>query len=100
MILTGILFRGIYLVCTRHCPRSKWPKMKCYDSCPHCDADSSCDWTSCHDDLAYTRAVVEAVAAAWCLDLDSLHMSGLSNGGMFSYYAASRCSPVSSRYIQ
>ena len=64
--------------------------MKCYDSCPHCDADSSCDWTSCHDDLAYTRAVVEAVAAAWCLDLDSLHMSGMSNGGMFSYYAMSR----------
>ena len=37
------------------------------------------------------------MAAAWCLDLDSLHLSGMSNGGMFSYYAMSRsqlCSRV------
>ena len=25
----------------------------------------------------------------WCIDLDSMHMTGVSNGGMISYYVAS-----------
>ena len=24
----------------------------------------------------------------WCIDLDSMHMTGVSNGGMISYYVA------------
>ena len=51
---------------------------------------ASCDWTSCHDDITYTRAIVDTVAAAWCLDLDSVHLAGVSNGGIFAYYAMSR----------
>ena len=51
---------------------------------------ASCDWTSCHDDITYTRAIVDTVAGAWCLDLDSVHLAGVSNGGIFAYYAMSR----------
>ena len=68
----------------------RWGKIDCYDSCPHCDPMASCDWTSCHDDITYTRAIVDTVAAAWCLDLDSVHLAGVSNGGIFAYYAMSR----------
>ena len=51
---------------------------------------NSCDWSSCHDDIVYTKSIIDAVAAEWCVDMDSIHQSGISNGGMFSYYAVSR----------
>ena len=68
----------------------------CYTSCAayaggDCGyLEGSCDWTSCHDDITYTRAIVDTVAEAWCLDLDSVHLAGVSNGGIFAYYAMSR----------
>ena len=30
----------------------------------------------------------------YCLDMKSIHMTGISNGGMFSYYAASRLNDI------
>ena len=30
----------------------------------------------------------------YCLDIDSIHMTGISNGGMYSYYAASRLNDI------
>ena len=30
----------------------------------------------------------------YCLDVNSIHMSGYSNGGSFSYYAASKLSDI------
>ena len=33
----------------------RWGEITCYDSCPNCDPSNSCDWTSCHDDIAFTR---------------------------------------------
>ena len=30
------------------------------------------------------------IANDYCVDLDSVHQSGVSNGGMFSYFIASR----------
>ena len=30
----------------------------------------------------------------YCLDMESIHMTGISNGGMYSYYAASRLNDI------
>ena len=30
----------------------------------------------------------------YCLDMNSIHMTGISNGGMYSYYAASRLNDI------
>ena len=39
------------------------------------------------DDIEFTRAVIKDVSQKYCIDMDSIHMSGISNGGMFLYYA-------------
>ena len=72
--------------------------VQCYDSCPDCDAANSCDFTACLDDLAFVRALVDHVRDNYCLDEDSVHLTGISNGGMFSYYAASRLGDIIARY--
>ena len=57
-----------------------------YKSCgTYEDVDMTCDWTSCHDDVAFTKVVLEEVASKFCVDLNSIHMTGLSNGGMYMY---------------
>ena len=63
--------------------------MPCYASCGDCSyLQDSCDWTSCHDDLAYTETVLYQVLSSYCVDMDSLHFSGWSNGAMFIYSRA------------
>jgi len=59
----------------------------CYKSCAS-QGDcgylvDSCDWTSCHDDIIYTEAVLYDITAKLCIDTDQIHVSGMSNGGMF-----------------
>ena len=61
----------------------------CYTSCGDCHyLDSSCDWTSCHDDVAFTETLLYQVLDTYCVDLSHVHMSGISNGGMFVYTRA------------
>jgi len=57
----------------------------CYSSCPLCDPEEACDWTSCYDDVYFTQLLVEAINSQWCVDTNSVHMSGVSNGGMYIY---------------
>ena len=57
-----------------------------------CDPYDSCYWASCHDDIAFTKAIIEYVKKKYCLDEDSIHLTGISNGGMFSYFGGNnRC---------
>ena len=57
---------------------------QCYTSCGDCSyLENSCDWTSCHDDVTYTETVLYDVLAKLCVDTDQIHVSGMSNGGMF-----------------
>ena len=57
---------------------------QCYTSCGDCSyLENSCDWTSCHDDVSYTETVLYDVLAKLCVDTDQIHVSGMSNGGMF-----------------
>ena len=62
--------------------------VECHDSCPFCDEYDSCDWQSCYDDVGFIEKLIEIVSETWCINLDHMHMSGLSNGGMFSYFVA------------
>ena len=52
-----------------------------------CDEKNSCDFSACYDDIEFTKVVIEDVSKMYCIDMDSIHMSGISNGGMFMYYA-------------
>jgi poly(3-hydroxybutyrate) depolymerase len=75
-------------------PRPSGLEIHCYDTCLQCDPVNSCDWTACYDDEAFTRAVIKNVRDSYCLDEDSIHITGISNGGMFSYHVASRLNDV------
>jgi len=70
--------------------RASWWKIPCYDSCSSCSSSSSCDWTTCYDDVAYTEALIDEIGSLYCIDLASIHLTGFSNGGMFAHYIASR----------
>lgn len=69
--------------------RAAWGQAtECYYSCPLCDEMTSCDWTSCYDDIGFIEYVIAHVGDSYCIDLDQLHLSGISNGGMFAYFVA------------
>ena len=34
--------------------RTDWKKFECHYSCPTCDENYSCDWTSCSDDIGHS----------------------------------------------
>ena len=70
-------------------PRPTGRHTHCYESCGQCDPINSCDWTACYDDIVFVRELVSFVDENYCLDTNSIHLTGYSNGGMFSYYAAS-----------
>ena len=55
---------------------------ECYYSCPLCDELTSCDWTTCYDDIGFIDYVINHVADYWCIDMNQIHLSGISNGGM------------------
>ena len=71
----------------RTCVPSLHSDFPCYSSCGGGDCSylqDSCDWTSCHDDIAFTEAVLTKILSAYCVDTEQLHMSGASNGGIQS----------------
>ena len=68
--------------------RSDWEEVVCHESCPTCNPLTSCDWTSCTDDIGFIEHILEQIKHQWCVDLDHMHYSGVSNGGMFAWYIA------------
>jgi len=71
-------------------PRPEGHDFTCYKSCEACDGHNSCDVTHCYDDIEFTKAVIKDVTDKYCINLDSIHMTGYSNGGYFGYYAVSQ----------
>ena len=51
---------------------------------------NTCDIRTCYDEVAFIRAIVEYVRNSYCLDVNSVHMSGSSNGGMLAYSSLNR----------
>ena len=71
------------------CDPSLHQDYPCYNSCGDCSyLENSCDWTSCHDDVAFTEAALLQILSSYCVDTDKIHMSGASNGGMFIWTQA------------
>ena len=73
--------------------RRAWGHYNCYDSCGNCDVPgtnftSTCSAGSCHDDVAFIKAMLDVVEASICIDLDHVHCSGLSMGSMMCYEIA------------
>ena len=40
------------------------------------------------DDVGFIEHILEEIKHQWCIDLDHMHYSGVSNGGMFAWYIA------------
>jgi len=66
-------------------PTNPSTQVTCYSSCPSCDKMESCDWSSCYDDVVFIQLLIEELTSLWCIDIDSVHITGASNGGMFIY---------------
>ena len=46
---------------------------ECYYSCPLCDERTSCDWTTCYDDIGFIDFVINHVSDYWCIDMNQIH---------------------------
>ena len=45
--------------------RKKWGEIECYPSCPNCNPQNSCDWSSCADDVGFIEFIIEQVTTQW-----------------------------------
>ena len=82
--------------------REKMPAPGCAEQMGSCDMfydentscqdrfTNTCDIRTCYDEVAFIRAIVEYVRNSYCLDVNSVHMSGSSNGGMLAYSSLNR----------
>eukprot|EP00929_Paragymnodinium_shiwhaense_P047942 TRINITY_DN24312_c0_g1_i2.p1 TRINITY_DN24312_c0_g1~~TRINITY_DN24312_c0_g1_i2.p1 ORF type:complete len:912 (-),score=131.97 TRINITY_DN24312_c0_g1_i2:120-2855(-) len=55
----------------------------CYASCGKCK--DHCWWTTCADDVAFVRALLDELESTLCIDTKRIVASGFSNGGIFLY---------------
>ena len=80
--------------------RTNWEEeYVCHESCPTCNSLTSCDWTSCTDDIGFLEHILEEITHQWCVDLDHMHYSGVSNGGMFAWYIAATAKDALGKHI-
>jgi len=68
----------------------------CYESCQQiggqCSgngASANCGWATCHSDTAFTSSMLTELGNQYCIDLNNVFSTGISNGGMVSYTMAS-----------
>ena len=54
-----------------------------YPTPPECGEPRECDWCSCHDDVGFVAALLDEIQDSYCVDLDRVYATGISNGGMF-----------------
>lgn len=54
-----------------------------YPHPPECGEAKGCNWCTCHDDLAFVGRLLDELGDTLCIDLDRVHATGISNGGMF-----------------
>jgi len=58
----------------------------CYDSCSSSQCrnnDRGCRWATCHDDVAFTQGVLDAMRSTF--NIGDVYLTGGSNGGMFAH---------------
>jgi len=63
----------------------------CYKSCKQsvgCDVTAGCQCSSCYDDIGFIRDMMDLLERELCIDLNHIHATGCSNGGMMTYALA------------
>lgn len=58
------------------------------------DSGENCNWCGCSDDEAFIREVVADIAAAACVDMDRIYLTGNSQGGMMASWMYSKASDL------
>jgi poly(3-hydroxybutyrate) depolymerase len=70
-------------------PRPLFQRYKCFDSCSRsaagCDKLRGCNCASCMNDLGFVTGLLEELKQTMCLDLDHIHVTGMSAGAIFTY---------------
>ena len=65
---------------------------KCFDSCKRsaagCDPRNGCDASSCMDDRGFIKALLAHLVGSLCIDLEHVHLTGISMGAMMTLQAA------------
>jgi hypothetical protein len=73
-------------------PRPLFQRYKCFDSCSRsaagCDKLKGCNCASCMSDLGFVAELLEELKASMCIDLDHIHVTGMSAGAIFVSAAA------------
>ncbi|GMH78544.1 hypothetical protein TL16_g07844 [Triparma laevis f. inornata] len=75
------------------CNSAAFSQTCCYKTCRAqglCSGDgknANCGWSTCLDDSAFLMEVISTLGEELCIDLNSVHLAGGSNGGMFTHDA-------------
>ena len=54
----------------------------------------TCERRGCYDEEAFIRAIVDYVGDNYCLNANSVHMTGSSNGGMLTYSSLNKLNDI------
>lgn len=61
----------------------------CYNSClrskPGCSMRNGCNSASCMDDVGFIKELVDHLVATLCVNLDQIHLTGISAGAIMVY---------------
>lgn len=61
----------------------------CYNSCVRskagCSMRNGCNSASCMDDVGFIKELVEHLVATLCVNLDQIHLTGISAGAIMVY---------------
>lgn len=74
-------------------PKAGYPCMRTCQRAFGCDPDApneaaGCDSSTCADDASFVGGLLDALEAALCVDRRRVHATGMSNGAIMSYEAA------------
>ena len=78
-------------------PRRGSQMYTCYDSCTKseagCNSRLGCDASSCMDDRGFIKRLLTSVTESLCIDLDAIHLTGISMGGQMVLQTALDLAP-------
>merc|ERR1719424_535357 len=57
----------------------------CHDSCVKLGRCGRCSWSTCRDDIAFVRVLMQKIFSEYCIDMDLVFAMGQSNGAMFAH---------------
>ena len=57
----------------------------CHDSCVKLGRCGRCSWSTCRDDIAFVRVLMQRIFHEYCIDTNLVFVMGQSNGAMFAH---------------